>query len=194
MLTMPIAGRMTDKIGPGKFVLGGIVLMAVGMGTFVFLGADTPYWLLCGALFVQGLGMGMTMMPIMSAALATLNNKQVPDGSTLMNVVQQTASSIGTAVISVILATNLKTHLEAGLAMGFNAAPEKYDGLVKAGQAPAEPPHQWFSWAAEAFGATFIVALVLIVVTLIPAFFLPRKKIASPLVEEDMDRAPIIMH
>ena len=138
--------------------------------------------------------MGMTMMPIMSAALATLSNKQVPDGSTLMNVVQQTASSIGTAVISVILATNLKAHAESQLAIASNAAPEKYDLLVKAGQAPQDPPGQWFSWAAEAFGATFIVAVALIAVTIIPAFFLPRRKIASPLVEEDDDRAPIVMH
>ena len=47
---------------------------------------------------------------------------------------------------------------------------------------------------AGAFGDTFIVSVGLIVLTLIPAFFLPRKKIASPLVEEDMDRAPIVMH
>ncbi|MGV9826722.1 MULTISPECIES: DHA2 family efflux MFS transporter permease subunit [unclassified Gordonia (in: high G+C Gram-positive bacteria)] len=205
MLTMPIAGRMTDKIGPGKFVLGGIVLIFLGMGTFVFLGADTSYWLLCGALFVQGLGMGMTMMPIMSAALATLTNVQVPDGSTLMNVVQQTASSIGTAVISVILATNLKTHTESLLAITSNAAPEKYQQAVAASNAPgvppqmhlpATPPDQWFSWAADAFGTTFIVAVVLVGLTFIPALFLPRKKIASPLVEEDVDAAmtPTIMH
>lgn len=166
MLTMPIAGRMTDKIGPGKFVLAGIVLIFVGMGTFVFLAADTSYWLLCGALFVQGLGMGMTMMPIMSAALATLKNSQVPDGSTLMNVVQQTASSIGTAVISVLLVNNLKSAATGGM-----------------------------DAAASGFGNTFIVAVVLVAVTLIPAFFLPRKKIDSPLVEEDMDKpAPVIMH
>lgn len=48
MLTMPIAGRMTDKIGPGKFVLTGIVLIAIGLGVFMFLGADTSYWLLGG--------------------------------------------------------------------------------------------------------------------------------------------------
>ena len=34
MLTMPIAGRLTDKMGPGKFVLAGIVLIAAGMGVF----------------------------------------------------------------------------------------------------------------------------------------------------------------
>ncbi len=185
--------------GPGKFVLGGIVLIFCGMGYFVFLGADTPYWAVCLALFVQGLGMGMTMMPIMSAALATLNNKQVPDGSTLMNVVQQTASSIGTAVISVVLANMFKSHPESLLAISSNAAPEKYAQAVQASAntpaaLPANPPDQWFSWAAEAFGTTFIVATVLVAVTVIPAIFLPRKKIASPLVEEDMDRTPTLLH
>ena len=32
MLTMPIAGLLTDKIGPGKIVLVGIALIAVGHG------------------------------------------------------------------------------------------------------------------------------------------------------------------
>ena len=34
MLTMPIAGRLTDKMGPGKFVLGGLALIAAGMVVF----------------------------------------------------------------------------------------------------------------------------------------------------------------
>ncbi|GAA1909663.1 DHA2 family efflux MFS transporter permease subunit [Williamsia serinedens] len=164
MITMPIAGRMTDKIGPGKFVLTGIVLIAIGLGAFMFLGSDTSYWLLGGALFVQGLGMGMSMMPMMSAALATLKAESVADGSTLVNVVQQTAASIGTAVISVILASNLKS-------------------LV-----PPTP-----SAAAGAFGDTFVVAVVLIAICLVPAFFLPRKKIAvaSP---DGEPAAPVMMH
>ncbi|MYR06980.1 DHA2 family efflux MFS transporter permease subunit [Gordonia sp. SID5947] len=190
MLTMPIAGRMTDKIGPGKFVLAGIVLMFLGMGTFVFVGAETSYLILCGALFVQGLGMGMTMMPIMTAALATLTNTQVPDGSTLVNVVQQTASSIGSAVIAVILATNLKNAPEGMLAIVSNTAPDKLPADVPA----AAVPPSFFESAANAFGSTFVVGTILIALTLIPAFFLPRKKIASPLTEEDMDRAPIVMH
>ncbi|GAA3718139.1 DHA2 family efflux MFS transporter permease subunit [Gordonia hankookensis] len=190
MLTMPIAGRMTDKIGPGKFVLSGIVLMFLGMGTFVFVGAETSYLILCGALFVQGLGMGMTMMPIMTAALATLTNSQVPDGSTLVNVVQQTASSIGSAVIAVILATNLKNAPEGMLAIVSNTAPDK----LPAGMQGAPVPTSFFEAAANAFGSTFVVGAILIALTLIPAFFLPRKKIASSLTEEDMDRAPIVMH
>ncbi|GAB07281.1 DHA2 family efflux MFS transporter permease subunit [Gordonia amarae] len=188
MLTMPIAGRLTDKMGPGKFVLGGLVLIVAGVGTFTFLGADSSYWLLCGALFVQGLGMGMTMMPIMSAALATLKSEQVPDGSTLVNVVQQTASSIGTAIISVLLASNLAAHAESKLAIASNAAPEEYDKLVAAGQAPAEVPTQWLDWGASAFAGAFVVSAVLIAVTFVPAFFLPRKRVAGA------ESAPVMMH
>ncbi len=194
MLTMPIAGRMTDKIGPGKFVLGGILLIFLGVGTFTLLGAETSYWLLGGALFVQGLGMGMTMMPIMSAALATLNNQQVPDGSTLMNVVQQASSSIGTAAIGVVLATGLMNDKLGGGAVLFNTDPQKYADAAKTGAVPAQPPLEWFESAASHYGTAFIVSTILVGLTLIPAFFLPRKKIESPLVEEEMDRQPTLMH
>ena len=72
MITMPIAGILADRIGPGKIVLVGITVITVGMAMFTQIGADTSYAYILGALFVMGLGMGGTMMPIMTAALATL--------------------------------------------------------------------------------------------------------------------------
>ena len=108
MITMPIAGILADKIGPGKIVLVGITVITVGMAMFTQIGADTSYAYILGALFVMGLGMGGTMMPIMTAALATLTAHNVARGSTLLNITQQVAASIGTALFSVILTNELK--------------------------------------------------------------------------------------
>ncbi len=182
MLTMPIGGKLTDKIGPGKIVLPGLTLILAGMIAFTQFDADTSIVIVCSALFVQGLGMGLTMMPIMSAALATLSNKQVPDGTTLMNVIQQASTSIGTASISVVLFTALADKPDAMKAILYN----------RLKPAAPEPPHEWFQQAAAAFTTPFTVAAILVAVTLIPAFFLPRKKITSPLVEEEMDQTPHI--
>ncbi|MFT3660125.1 MAG: DHA2 family efflux MFS transporter permease subunit [Gordonia sp. (in: high G+C Gram-positive bacteria)] len=200
MLTMPIAGKMTDKIGPGKFVLGGLVLILIGVSTFTQLTADTPYWIICLALFVQGLGMGMTMMPIMSSALASLKGAQVPDGSTLVNVIQQTSSSIGTAVITVIY-TGLLTA-PAMLAQLSNTMPALLPKQFTSLPAPAQEQAiaAGLDEAASAFADTFIIAVVLIAITFVPAFFLPRKKIVAAHSEDvDLDgdggpAAPVIMH
>ena len=171
MVTMRMAGGLTDRIGPGKLVLTGIGLIVVGLAVFIFVSPDTSYWLLGVALFVQGLGMGLTMMPIMSAAIATLRPNEVPDGSTLINVVQQIAGSIGTAVIGVLLANNIAGSPDAGLAIAHNNAPAATHGIAVA---PSALGH-----AASAFGATFLVSVVLIAIALVPAFFLPRTAVAA---------------
>jgi MFS family permease len=170
MLSMPIAGRLTDKMGPGKFVLAGIVLIALGMGVFTQLGSDTSYLLLLGALFVMGLGMGATMMPIMAAALGTLTHHEVARGTTLMNIVQQTAGSIGTAVMSVILTNATLSRPAALMYSGALQQPGvSVDKLPEAIRVPGQ------SALADAFGATFWVALVLIALCLVPALLLPRR-------------------
>ncbi|MET0862959.1 MAG: DHA2 family efflux MFS transporter permease subunit [Nakamurella sp.] len=186
MVTMPIAGRLTDKMGPGKFVLGGLVLIAAGMGVFTQLTDTTSYVLILGSLFVMGMGMGMTMMPVMTAALASLNHQEVARGSTLMNIVQQAAASVGTATMSVILTNQLlnKPAYEAGKAI--QADPSQAANFPP--QLLAEIPAQM----AEAFAFTFWVALVLIVLTLIPAFLLPRK--ARVPVDGDQVVAQVTMH
>ena len=107
MLTMPLAGMLADKIGPGKIVLTGMTLVTIGMALFTQLSDTTSYTKLIAALFIMGLGMGGTMMPIMAAALRTLTDHNIARGSTLMNIVQQVAASVGTALFSVLLTNNL---------------------------------------------------------------------------------------
>ncbi|MBJ8346554.1 DHA2 family efflux MFS transporter permease subunit [Antrihabitans sp. YC2-6] len=170
MLTMPIAGKLVDKIGPGKIVMTGITLIAIGMLAFTQVGTETSYLLLCGSLFVMGLGMGATMMPIMTAALQTLTHHEVARGSTLMNIVNQIAGSIGTATMSVLLTNQIKENPYSDLATLSWTQPD-IAKLLSPAQI-ADGLHH----AADAFGNTFMVAVVLIVLTLIPAFMLPRSK------------------
>jgi EmrB/QacA subfamily drug resistance transporter len=188
MISMPVAGRLTDKMGPGKFVISGLVLILIGMGVFTQITSTTAIPLLLGALFVMGLGMGMTMMPIMTAALATLRHAEVARGSTLMNIVQQSAASIGTATMSVILTNQLLNKPAVQAANAAQADPSAMANVPPdvLAQAMAEVQAQM----AEAFGTTFWVALVLLAITLIPAFLLPRKA------SQDADEiiAPAIMH
>ncbi len=184
MLTIPIAGRLVDKIGPGKIVMTGLVVIAIGTAFLTQLHADTSYPLLIAALFVMGLGMGCTMMPVMSAAIQTLTQAQVARGSTLMNIVNQTAGSIGTATMSVIL-TNLlngKAFAQPAIASHFNPA--------IAATLPPGAIHEGLQEAASAFSHTYIIAVVLCVITLIPAYFLPRVKPPAPAENAD---APVIM-
>jgi MFS family permease len=189
MLTMPFAGRLVDRIGPGKLVLPGIVLIAAGLAVFTQVSAETSYPLLLGGLFVMGLGMGMTMMPIMSAALASLTHGQVARGSTTMNIVQQTAGSIGTAVMSVILTNQV---LADQAATAYSAVTQ---GQVAADQVPPQLLAAGQAALAEAFGNTYVVALILVVLCVIPALFLPRRKIDRAVEpEQEALAVPVGMH
>nr|WP_198428377.1 DHA2 family efflux MFS transporter permease subunit [Nocardia bovistercoris] len=174
MITMPIAGRLVDKIGPGRIVMTGVGLLTLGMVGFTQLGADTPYPILMACLLVQGFGMGCTMMPTMTAAIQTLTHAQVARGTTLMNIVNQTAGSIGTATMSVVLTNLLKNEPLAGPAIASNVDPTVADKL------PPGSIETGLEQAASAFGNTYIVAVVLIALTFVPAFFLPRGKPKNP--------------
>ena len=69
----------------------------------------TSDWIIMGWLFVTGLGMGATMMPLFTSALKTLKAADVARGSTLLNVTQQVASATGIATISVVLTKSMRS-------------------------------------------------------------------------------------
>jgi EmrB/QacA subfamily drug resistance transporter len=175
MITMPIAGFLADKIGPGKVVLTGIVLDTVGMGMLIAVGATTPYSYIITAFVIMGLGMGSTMMPVFTAALSSLKDHDIARGSTLMNITQQIAISMGTAMFSVLLTNAYNNHatvVQPTLALQ-NGATAASLGLTEAQARIVQVAGLHFM--GQSFGDVFLVATVLVGLCLVPAFFLPRK-------------------
>jgi MFS family permease len=156
-------------------VLTGLVLDTVGMGMLIPLDEKTSYSYIITAFVVMGLGMGSTMMPIFTAALASLPGHDVARGSTLMNITQQIAISVGTALFSVLLTNSYNSHakvVQPTLALQNGADPAQL-GLTQAQAAVVSKLGLHFM--GTAFGDAFLVATVLVGLCLVPAFFLPRK-------------------
>jgi EmrB/QacA subfamily drug resistance transporter len=172
MVTMPIAGFLADKIGPGKVVLTGLVLDTVGMGMLAFLDATTPYAYIITAFVIMGFGMGATMMPVFTAALASLKDHDIARGSTLMNITQQVSASVGTALFSVLLTNAYNQHADVvGATLKIQSVGGDTSGPVAS---------LGLHYMGLAFGDVFVVATVLVGLCLIPAFFLPRRPAEKP--------------
>jgi EmrB/QacA subfamily drug resistance transporter len=175
MIMMPIAGLIVDRIGAARIAQTGIVVIVASMVLFTQLEADTSYLLIGVDLFVMGLGMGMTMMPIMSAALKTLKQEQVARASTSLNIIQQVAASIGTAVLSVIL-YNATTDNLAPLAQQAAAQGGQMPDVSSIKDLPEPIRTQVATLMSDAYSSTFVWALVLLAVAFLPALLLPRGK------------------
>ena len=187
MITMPIAGNLVDRIPVGRIVPFGMVLIAIGMGGFTQIESDTSYGLIISLLFIMGLGMGATMMPLFTTALRTLTHHEVARGSTLLNITQQIASSVGVAIISVMLTSQLKQSDLALPAIASQTDPAIADQLGPAAVA------QGLAEAAEAFGSTYWLAFVMVLLTFIPVYFLPRKREVSHLLDDEGVQ-PVVLH
>jgi EmrB/QacA subfamily drug resistance transporter len=177
MVTMPIAGRLTDRTGAGRIVLVGLALVMIGTIPYAFVKADSSYWLLGAALFVRGMGMGATMMPAMSAAYQTLTRAAVARATTALNIVQRVGGSIGTAVLAVVLQHEITSRLPAGTDTAGGAL-----GAVQ--NVPASARAQIAPPVSAAFAHTFWWALGATVIAVIPALMLPRE-LPEPAERED---------
>jgi predicted MFS family arabinose efflux permease len=188
MLVMPIAGQLTDRTGVGRIVLVGLTLTLGAMLALTQIGADTSYWTLGAILFVMGMGLGSTMMPIMSGAMQTLRRAAVARASTTVNILQQVGASIGTAVLSVTLAGALAARLPQSA--GGAAAPS--------GAIPDAVRDRIAPLMADAYGHTFWWATGLLVISFAAAALLPWNKPEAPVDEaaaaEDAEAAPVLVH
>jgi EmrB/QacA subfamily drug resistance transporter len=176
MITMPIAGRLTDRYGPTRLPAAGLPLAALGMLPFAFVTSTTSFVLLCGSSFVLGLGMGLSMMPTMTAAMQAVPPAAIARTSTAMNIIRQSGASIGTAILAVILTSQISSRLGGATPSGGSGF-EALQGMSAAQRAVAAVP------LADAFAATFVWAVVLLALAWVPAMALAlwkRRPAAAP--------------
>jgi EmrB/QacA subfamily drug resistance transporter len=69
MIAGPVAGRLTDRVGPRWLMTGGLVLIAASLAWQSRIDVDTTYGYLLPAFMVMGLGIGFVMSPMSTAAM-----------------------------------------------------------------------------------------------------------------------------
>ncbi len=122
-LAMPIAGKLTDRIGGGPLALFGVTLCAGATVPFGLIGAHTSIVWLSAAMLLRGVGIGFGFMPTMAAAFASLERSELASATPQLNVLQRVGGSIGTAVLAVVLQRALVgVHTLDGAAHAYGTA------------------------------------------------------------------------
>ncbi|MFH1033951.1 MAG: DHA2 family efflux MFS transporter permease subunit [Pseudomonadota bacterium] len=105
-LSMPLAGRLYNRLGPRLLIAGGMLISAYSFWDFGRLSLQVGFWDLLVPQVWQGLGFGMIFVALSTVSLSTISRPQLTAASGLYNVVRQVAGSVGTAWAATALTAN----------------------------------------------------------------------------------------
>lgn len=95
-LVTPIAGSLSDKFGPRRLIVVGLVLVAISMVQLSQL--NTPdLFPIIAAMVVRGFGIGLLVSTITAAAMSAVLPEEVTQASSMFSLIQQLSGTIGIA-------------------------------------------------------------------------------------------------
>ncbi|WP_239158542.1 MDR family MFS transporter [Winogradskya humida] len=106
-----LARKLVAHVDGRLVVATGVLLTMAGVLPFALAGLHGGTALLLAGQFVQGIGFGAIMQPVMTLAFASLTHDEAPRASAAFSVVQRVGSPFGVAVIAVILQTMLSSAI-----------------------------------------------------------------------------------
>src|SRR5215475_3322243 len=137
-ITSPRSATLVNRYGARTVAAGGMLLNALAIAGYSFLGLSTPIVVLAVLFFVQGAGMGATVPTATTAVMDVLPRERAGAGSALTNTARQVAVALGVAVLGSILAGSYRSTMSPTLAQLPAAARADAGQSVSATQAVAE--------------------------------------------------------
>ena len=102
-LTMPIAGRMYNSVGPKRLVGFGFFIAALSFWQLSRLSVAIGYWDIFFPQTLQGIGFGMVFVALSTVSLSTISKQDMTSATGLYNFFRQIAGSVGIAVAASLL-------------------------------------------------------------------------------------------
>ena len=136
-LGMQRAGRLTDRIGGGRVVIAGLVMLMAGTVAFTQV----------------------------TAAYATLDRGQVPRATPMLNVLQRVGGSLGTAVLAVVLQREITAQVGTVGGGGLEAARSVSDAARERVAEPLAAAFAHTYWWAMAMTALALVPAAILALT-----------------------------
>jgi len=102
-VTMPLGGRLYNRVGPKILIIIGVFLNAVSFYQFSRLSLDMGYWEICIPQIIQGGGFGFMFVSLSTAVMSTIEKPLLAAASGLYNVTRQVFASIAIALAATFL-------------------------------------------------------------------------------------------
>lgn len=116
-LMAPFAGRLLDRLGAPRPVLGGTVVIIVSLALFAVYGLQLTTVLFMGFYTLYATRQGLAVGNMMTDGLRQLPADLSADGNAVLNTLQQLSGAVGTSVAASIVA-GTQAHYPQSLAEG----------------------------------------------------------------------------
>jgi EmrB/QacA subfamily drug resistance transporter len=111
----PLAGRLTDRVGSRPLMTLGLLIVASALAIQSRLTVHSGYGLLLPGFVLMGLGMGMVMSPMSTAAMNSVDRTKAGAASGLLSMIRMVGSTFGVAVMGALVATIGRAKIDSGL-------------------------------------------------------------------------------
>jgi EmrB/QacA subfamily drug resistance transporter len=145
-VSITLAGRLYDRLGPRPLVIAGFTILMVNTWQLSQIRADTPVDWILFLLALRGVALGLTVQTTLVTALSVVPLKELARGSSLVNSTRNLVQAIGVALLATILISTISPdvqQLQKTFTEGPGAAASTHPaGLCEPVQIASLPPGQ----------------------------------------------------
>ena len=105
-----ICAFIADKVDKRKLIFVGLLFIGSAGLVFGFLNLQIATLNIMIPNFMMGLGMGLSMVPIINLSMETLSNEQMTNASGLQNLFKNIGGAIGTSLVATFLTRFAQVH------------------------------------------------------------------------------------
>ncbi len=110
MLSMLIVANISNKVSNRLLVVIGLILIGSGGLVLGFLNLQIASINIMIPNFMMGMGMGLSMIPIINLSVDTLRNDQMTNASGIQNLLKTIGGAIGTSLVATMLSRFSQMH------------------------------------------------------------------------------------
>jgi EmrB/QacA subfamily drug resistance transporter len=103
VIASQVAGRLYHLVGPRRLILTGLSIMTVVTFSLMTMSTDTSLWTIRALMFIRGVSLGLTLVPIQAASFANISIADTGRASSITSVGRQISASLGVAIIGTVL-------------------------------------------------------------------------------------------
>ena len=111
-ISVTVAGRLYDRLGPRPLVTFGFAILMVNTWQLSQIRADTPIGWIMFLLALRGIALGATVQTTLVTALSVVPMRDLARGSSLTNATRNLVQAIGVAVLATILVSTISPGIQ----------------------------------------------------------------------------------